>query len=208
MPVLRWNRRGISHLRLFLPSGIITDMRISRYRKFKKPEPPRNRVNDQITVPEVRLIDENGTHIGVVPFAQAGEMAKERGLDLVEIDPKPVPPIIKMVDYGQFKYEKEKESRKQKAHAKTVEVKGVRLSVRIGEHDRDIRRKQAIGFLEDGDKVQVEIVLRGREKQHADLAARVMHTFFESLNQAIPSKIEQPISKQGGRMTLLVARVS
>lgn len=183
-------------------------MRISRYRKFKKPEAPRFKVNDQITAPEVRLIDENGTHIGVVPFAQAGEMARERGMDLVEIDPKAAPPILKMVDYGQFKYEKEKEARKQKAHAKTVEVKGVRLSARIGEHDVDIRRRQAIGFLEGGDKVQVEIVLRGREKQHGQHASEVMNQFVASINETLPVKVEQPISRQGGRMTLLIARVT
>lgn len=183
-------------------------MRISRYRKFSKPEAPRFKVNDQITVPEVRLIDENGAHIGIVPFAKAGELARERMLDLIEIDPTATPPIVKMVDYGQFKYEKEKEARKQKAHAKTVEVKGVRLSVRIGDHDLEVRRNQAIGFLKGGDKVQIEIVLRGREKQHADLAGNVMHDFVESIKTEVPVKIEQPISRQGGRMTLLIARVT
>lgn len=183
-------------------------MRISRYRRFKRPLAPRHKVNDQISAPEVRLIDENGAHIGVMPFAEAGVLARERGYDLVEIDPKAAPPIVRMIDYGQFKYEKEKEARKQKAHAKTVEVKGVRLSVRIGEHDLGVRRTQAVGFLESGDKVQLEIVLRGREKQFHDLAAKVMHDFVASLQSAFPVKIEQPISRQGGRMTLLVVRVS
>lgn len=184
-------------------------MRISRYRKFKRPEQmaPRFKVNDQIKAPEVRLIDETGKHVGVVAFADAAARAVEGSFDLVEIDPNPVPPIVKLVDYGQFKYEKEKEARKQKAHAKQVEVKGIRLSVRIGEHDLEVRRNQAKGFLEDGDKVQIEIILRGREKQHAGLASEVMNKFIESVKTSIPVKVEQPLTRQGGKLSMLIARI-
>ncbi len=183
-------------------------MRISRHRRYQKPEPPRYKVNDQIKAPEVRLIDENGAHIGVVAFAEAGALARDRGFDLVEIDPVPVPPIVKLIDYGQFKYEKEKEERKAKVKVKKVEVKGVRLSPRIGAHDLEVRRAPAKGFLEDGNKIQVEIVLRGREKAHADIAAKVMHDFVGSLESEIPVKVEQSLSRQGGRMIILVARAS
>lgn len=183
-------------------------MRISRHRrKFQqRVEEPKFRVNEKITNPEVRIIDENGVHVGVLPIAEAIAQAHERGLDLVEISPKDVPPICKYLNYGQFKYEQEKKDRIQKAHAKKVEVKGVRLSLRIGNHDLDIRKSQAMAFLEDGDKVQVELILRGREKAHAPLAEKVMYDFVERVKQDVPVRIEQPVSKQGGRMTLLIAK--
>ncbi len=183
-------------------------MRISRHRRNWQPrvEEPLYRTNEQIAVPEVRVIDEAGGNLDVMPTARAIAMARERGYDLVEISPKAQPPVVRFLNFTQFKYEKQKEARLQKAHAKKVEVKGVRLSVRIGQHDLEVRRGQALGFLEDGHKVQLEIVLRGREKAHADLAKSVMEDFVLSLKETYPVKIEQPFSKQGGRLTLLVAR--
>jgi translation initiation factor IF-3 len=184
-------------------------MRISRHRRNYQPrvEEPRYHANEQILVPEVRVVDESGATLGIMGTTQAITIAKERGYDLVEISPKATPPVVKFLDFTQFKYEKQKEARLQKAHAKKVEVKGVRLSVRIGDHDLGVRRNQALDFLKDGHKVQLEIVLRGRERQHADLAQQVMLDFFTSLKETFAVKIEQPFSKQGGRLTMLVARV-
>ncbi len=183
-------------------------MRISRHRRnFQvRVEEPRYRTNEQITSPDVRVIDETGANIGVLSTIEAIATARERGLDLVEISPKAEPPVVKFINFTQFKYEKQKEARVQRAHAKKVEVKGVRLSVRIGAHDLEVRRKQALDFLIDGHKVQLEIVLRGRERQHSDLAEKVMRGFFESLKTEVGVKIEQPFSKQGGRLTMLIAR--
>lgn len=183
-------------------------MRISRRRRnyTVRVEEPRYKANEQITSPEVRVIAEDGSNVGVLPTAEAIAQAKERGYDLVEISPKAVPPVVKYMDFTQFKYEKQKEMRLQKAHAKKVEVKGVRLSVRIGAHDLETRRGQALAFLEDGHKIQLEIVLRGRERAHAELAQRVMLDFFQSLKTDMDVKIEQPFSKQGGRLTILIAR--
>lgn len=185
-------------------------MRISRHRRTWRPkvEEPIYRANQQIRVPEVRVIDENGEHAGVMPIEKALQLATERGYDLVEVEPKAAPPVTRLLDYGQFKYAKEKEARKQKAHAHKVEVKGVRLSVRIGEHDREVRRQKSLDFLREGDKVQVEMILRGREKAHADLARKVMENFAAAINTPeMPTKIEQPFQRQGGRLTLVVARV-
>jgi translation initiation factor IF-3 len=184
-------------------------MRISRHRRnyTVRQEEPRYRANEQITAPEVLVIGEEGGSLGVLPTAKAIATARERGFDLVEISPKANPPVAKILDFAQFKYEKQKEARLMKAHAKKVEVKGVRLSVRIGAHDLETRKKSALEFLTDGHKVQIEVVLRGREKAHADLARQVMETFAKSLSSPeMPVKVEQPFSKQGGRLTLLVAR--
>ncbi len=181
-------------------------MRISRYRRFQKPVEPQYRANEHIRALEVRLIDENAKNIGVMTTADALALARERGFDLVEIMPTAQPPIAKLLDFGQFKYEKEKEARKQKAHAHKVEVKGIRLSIRIGEHDREVRLEKAKEFLEGGDRVQVEIILRGRERQFVDLARQVIDKFVADLDAAVGTKIDQPFSRQGGRLTVVVAK--
>ncbi len=182
-------------------------MRIHRHRQ-RKPQlqVQQYRVNLAITAPEVRVIDENGQMLGILPTAKAVQAANERGLDLVEVFPTAEPPVCKVLDYGHFRYQKEKEARKQKAQSHEVEVKGIRLSLRIGEHDLEIRHQQAKKFLERGDKVKIEMVLRGREKGHRELAAEVVNKLVEKLRADYPLRIEQPISYMGGRMTMTLAR--
>jgi translation initiation factor IF-3 len=181
-------------------------MRISRYRRFQKPVEPQYRANEHIRAPEVRVIDENAKNLGVLATAEALVIARERGFDLVEVMPNAAPPIAKLLDWGQFKYEKEKEARKQKAHAHKVEVKGIRLSIRIGEHDRGVRLEKAKEFLDGGDRVQVEIILRGRERQFVDLARQGIDRFVADLDKAVGVKIDQPFARQGGRLTVVVAK--
>ena len=187
-------------------------MRISRHRRFHPREEQKIqlnfRVNNLITSLEVRVIDENGENLGVLPTARAVAIAEERGFDLVEVNPVAKPPIAKILNYGQFKYEKEKELKKQKVRSKEVEIKGIRLSTRIGVHDREIRLKQAIEFLQEGNKVKVEIILKGRERQFGHLAKQVLEQFVESLKISVPCIIEQPFMRQGGKVSLVVAKSS
>lgn len=177
-------------------------MRISRK---KRPEPQGLvfRYNTGIQAPEIRVIGADGEHIGVFPRDKALEMAHEAGLDLIEINPAAVPPIAKLSDFGQFKYHQEKEMRKQKAHQKTIDIKGIRLSLRIGDHDIEVRREQAKKFLDDGDKVRAEIILRGREKGHADLARTIIENFVTSLEDV---RVEQGFQRQGGVLSMIVAK--
>jgi translation initiation factor IF-3 len=181
-------------------------LRISR-RKFK-PKPQRiiYAVNDLIRHPMLRLVDEEGEHIGVVTTDEARRLAAEREMDVVVIQPTAEPPVAKIVDFGKYKFEKEKEARKQKASAKTVEVKGIRLSVRIGQHDLDVRKDKAKEFLDEGNKVKVEIILRGREKRFGDVAHEVMDKFIASLHAEMPVKVEQPFTRQGGQLTIVVGK--
>lgn len=150
------------------------------------------------------VIDENGVTLGELALAQALAISEERGFDLVEVQPKAVPPIAKLLDYGQFQYEQEKHRQKQKSKQKKIEIKGVRLSLRIGDHDLETRRGQAAKFLEQGHKVKIDIVLRGREKAHADQAQGIMQAFAKNLGEDV--FVEQPISKQGGKLSLVIAR--
>lgn len=183
-------------------------MRISRRRKHKKPQvvEPIYRCNEQIRAPEVRVINSEGGNIGVMSTDEALQLAASKELDLVEVHPKAEPPIAKIMDYGQFKYQKEKEARKLRAKQHKVEVKGIRISVRISDHDLGVRLKQAKKFLKSGDKVKVEIVLRGRERRHPDLAKEQIEGFINELKKELEIKIEQPVKKQGGMVSALIAK--
>lgn len=185
-------------------------MRIHRHRRFQKPkfEAPEYKANHHIIVPEVRVIDENGTALGILDTQKAIALAQERGLDLIEVSPKAEPPVCKFADYGHFKYQKEKEMRKQRAQSKEVEIKGIRLSMRIGTGDLQIRVDQAKKFFEQGDKVKVEMILRGRERAHADVARAVFNDFVQRLSTYYPVKVEQPLKAMDGRMHMILARQS
>lgn len=185
-------------------------MRIHRHRRFQKPkfDVPEYQANARILAPEVRVIDENGVVLGVLPTAKAVAMANERGMDLIEVSPKAEPPVCKFADFGQFKYQKEKEMRKQRAQSKEVEIKGIRLSMRIGQGDLGIRVEQAKKFFEQGDKIKVEMILRGRERAHFDVAQGVFNDFVQKLSAHYPVKVEQPLKSMQGRIHMIIARQS
>lgn len=181
-------------------------MRISRKRRPDKPIIPHYNVNEHIRVPEVRVIDREGNNLGVMTTAKAIEMAQGYEMDLVEINPKAEPPVTQLVEFSHFKYQKEKEARKQKLGAHVSDVKGIRLSVRIGEHDLEIRKEQALKFLERGDKVRAEIILRGREHARPDLAFGVIKKFLSLLEATTPLRVDQDMGKQANKITVVVAK--
>jgi translation initiation factor IF-3 len=163
-------------------------------------------VNEKIRELQLRVITDDGEHLGILSTPEAIKLAQERKMDLVVVQPKAEPPIAKIIDFGKYKYEKEKEARKQKAKTKSVEVKGVRLSPRIGAHDIAVRKDQAKRFMDKGDKVKVEIILRGRERRHADVAAQVIENFISELKQEAEIKIDQPLLRQGGQLTSIISK--
>lgn len=183
-------------------------MRISRRKpRFAQRSPQkRYRINQYIRVPEVRLIDENGQNVGIVETQKAIALAQEGGLDLVEVSPLAQPPVAKIIDFSKMKYKEEKERRKEKAKQKKIEVKGIRLSLRISEHDKEIRLNQAKKFLDQENKIRIGLILKGREKQHLSLAKEIVNKFIDSLNQLIPIMIEHPLNIQGGKLSVLVAK--
>jgi translation initiation factor IF-3 len=184
-------------------------MLVSRKRKNYQPEPKKRYVaNRDIAFPKIRVIDENGVNMDVMNTADAQRLAEERGKDLVIINPKAEPPIAKLLNFGQFKYQKEKEERKARAQTKTVEVKGIRLTARIGDHDKETRLDQAVKFLDRGDKVQIEIIMRGRDHIHHDLIKQQVHDFIKDLGAKVPTKIEQPLVQQGNKFIALVSKGS
>ncbi len=182
-------------------------MRIHRHR-YQKPKLniPVFGANEKIVSAQVRVIDENGVMLGVLDTPKAVAMAQERGLDLVEVNPAAEPPVCKFLDFGQFKYQKEKEVRKQKAQSAEVEIKGIRLSLRIGPGDFETRHQQAKKFFERGDKVKIELPLRGREKAFREGGYDVVNKFIELLRTDFPLRIESALTYQNGKITAILAR--
>jgi len=180
-------------------------MQIKRRKPKRKPEQDKKRtwINEQIRLPEVYLIDENGQNIGLVATSKALVRAREAELDLVEVNPKARPVICKIMDYGKYKYEQDKLSHKQKVATKKSELKGIRLSFKIKGGDLENRIKQTKKFLEAGHQVKVEMILKGREKAHSNQARETINNFIKEFGEEV--KIIQPLQKQGGRFSAIIA---
>ncbi len=163
----------------------------------------KTRINHQIQAREVRLVNEDGEQVGVYSLSEALKLATEHGLDLVEVSPNANPPVAKLIDYAKFRYQQKKAEQLQKKKAKKVEVKTIRLSVRISEHDLDTKAKQADGFLEDGDLVRVELRMKGREQAFLDIAEKQVKNFHSKIT--VPSRIEVPIKRMGNTMGMTLA---
>src|SRR4051812_24000310 len=157
-------------------------------------------MNEQIRITPIRLIGAEGEAHGIVPTAQAMEMAREAGMDLVEVADKERPPVCKIMDYGKFKYAQSKKSH-QKTHQQ--KLKEIRVRPKTGEHDIVTKINQARQFLEHNDKVLVNVLFRGREMQHIEEGQRIIQGILEQL--ADVSKVEKAPSMEGKRMTALLA---
>src|SRR5215207_8139319 len=162
------------------------------------------RINRAIRVPEVRLIDEDGTQLGVVPIAQALELARSRDLDLVEVAANAVPPVCKLLDYGRFKYEQTKKERDAKKHQHTSELKELRLRPRTDDHDLDVRSRAARRFLEEGHKVRLLVRFRGREAAHPEIARAQINRIAKAVGDI--AVVEQGPAMEGRAMFAVLAR--
>lgn len=132
-----------------------------------------------IRIPQVRVVDEEGAQLGVMPTPQALEMAQERGLDLVEVAPMAAPPVVKFLDFGQYKYDLTKREKEAKRKQRSVTFKEVRLSPKIGTGDFDTKVHRAVEFLEDGDRIKVTVRFRGRELTHPELGRNLLARFVD-----------------------------
>jgi translation initiation factor IF-3 len=161
-------------------------------------------MNRAIRVPEVRLIDEDGEQLGVVPTPQALEMARQRDLDLVEVAANAVPPVCKLLDYGRFKYEQTKKEREAKKHQHASELKELRLRPGTDDHDLDVRARNARRFIEEGHKVRLLVRFRGREAAHPEIARAQINRIAGSLRDI--AIIEQGPSMEGRSMFAVLSR--
>ena len=139
------------------------------------------RINEKIRAREIRVIDENGEQLGILPPFEALRIARERGLDLVEVSPSAVPPVCRIQDYGRFLYEKEKSDRAAKKKQKIIVVKEVKFSVTVDEHDYQTKKNQAVKFLAGGDKVKASLRFRGRQMAHRDLGYNIINRLIQDI---------------------------
>ena len=170
------------------------------------PAPPSKdgpRINEDIRVPRVLLIDEHGEKQGVMPTGSALEAAQEAGLDLVEVSPNSDPPVCKILDYGKFKYEEQKKKNEAKKKQKVIEVKEIKLRPGIDDHDYDVKMRSMVKFVEEGDKVKVTMRFRGRELAHQDIGMGVLMRVRDDLDEI--AKVEQFPRMEGRQMTMVLS---
>ena len=160
-------------------------------------------INEEIRDREVRLIDENGEQLGVMPTQKAMELAEERGLDLAKIQPTAKPPVCKLMDYDKYRYEQSKRERENRKNQRVVAIKEVQLSATIEENDVLTKAKMATRFLQDGDKVKVSIRFRGRQITHSEIGMKVMQDYAQRC--ASVSSVERRPMMDGRHMIMILA---
>jgi translation initiation factor IF-3 len=172
-------------------------------RNFRDTRAPQIRVNHRIRVPEVRVVLEDGGMLGVMSTQQALREAEERGLDLVEVNPKAAPPVCKILDFGKFKYEEKKRAREAKRKQTVVEVKELKLRPKTDDHDLDVKLRAARRFIESGNKVKFTVRFRGREIAHPQRAQMQLDWLREKADDL--ATVEQPPTMEARAMSLILA---
>ena len=161
------------------------------------------RMNEDIRVPEVRLIDHTGQNVGVVATSAAMARAVEAGLDLVEISPDSNPPVAKILDYGKFKYQEQKKAAEARKRQKVVEIKEIKMRPSIDDHDYDVKMRSIKRFFDEGDKVKVTLRFRGRELSHQELGWQVLQRVKTDTEPL--AKVEAEPRMEGRQMVMVLA---
>ena len=154
-------------------------------------------------MPEVQLIDDEGTNHGIVPIERAREISLEAGLDLVEISPNSEPPVCKILDFGRYKYQAQKKAAEARKKQKTIEIKEIKMRPNIDVHDYDVKMRSIHRFLGEGDKVKVTMRFRGREMAHQELGMQVLDRVRGDLEEL--AKVEQMPKMEGRQMIMVVS---
>jgi translation initiation factor IF-3 len=161
------------------------------------------RINEDIRIASVHLIDKDGVNLGNVPTAEALAKAQEAGLDLVEISPNASPPICKILDYGKYKYQEQKKAAEARKKQKVVEVKEIKYRPMIDDHDYDVKMRSMKRFFEEGDKVKVTLRFRGREMAHQELGTKLLDRLKEDVGKI--AKVEMDARLEGRQMVMVLA---
>lgn len=162
-------------------------------------------INEEIKVKEVRVVADNGEQLGVMSTSAALDKAFAEGLDLVLIAPGATPPVCRIMDYGKFRYERDKREKEQKKKQQTIEVKEVQLSCRIDKHDFQTKANNAIRFLKGGDKVRVVLLFKGREMTHTEVGTEVINNFLELCAEY--GSADKAPSLEGRRMSVVISPI-
>jgi translation initiation factor IF-3 len=162
-----------------------------------------HRINERIRVPQVRLIDEHGNQLGIVPTSQALQIARDKGLDLMEVAPNADPPVCKICDYGKFKYEKKKKEQEAKKKQTVIKVKEIQLRPNTDVHDLEYKTKNVREFLEEGDKAKITMMFRGRQVMYAEQGLKIMKELAEKMSDI--AVLESSPKLEGKKMTMILA---
>jgi len=163
----------------------------------------RTRVNQQIRISPVRVIDPQGEQLGILPIERALEIAEEQSLDLVEVAPNARPPVCRIMDYGKFRYEEQRKAREARKKQHQVHLKEVKMRPGIEDHDFDFKLRHARRFLEEGNKVKVTMMFRGRQMAHPELGREVLSRVAEEVSDL--GKVESHPTMEGRSMTMVIA---
>jgi translation initiation factor IF-3 len=175
---------------------------VSRFDR-RPPERDSTRINERIRVPEVRLIDENGEQVGIIPTPEALERARDRDLDLVEVAAQSKPPVCRILDYSKYKYEQEQKAKAARKHQQQVNVREIKLRPKIAQHDYETKRGHVERFLKQQDKVKVTIMFRGREQSHPERGRMILDRLLQDVSEI--ATMEQEPLQEGRNMTMLLA---
>ncbi len=163
-------------------------------------------INNFITAKEVRVIDETGAQLGLMNIFDAIDLAKSKGLDLIQVTEKVVPPVCRIANSGKYLYSLQKKERKIKVKTKVSKLKEIQLGFNISPHDIEVKAKQAEKFLAEGDKVKIGMMLKGREKAMGDFAKNKITVFMETLNTLIPIKVERELKREPKGFTTIISK--
>jgi translation initiation factor IF-3 len=169
----------------------------------QQPQGPTTHINHQIRAQQVRVISSDGEQLGILEIEEALRQAGEEGLDLVEVAPNADPPVCRIMDYGQYKYQQSKRQHEAKKHQKIIHLKEIKLRPKTEEHDFTFKLKHAMEFVEAGDKVKVTVMFRGREMSHQDLGHRLMEKFVASIGDM--ATVESPAKMEGRTLSMVLA---
>jgi translation initiation factor IF-3 len=162
------------------------------------------RINERIRVREIRVIDETGQQLGIMAPPQALAIAKQKGLDLVEISPTAVPPVCRIMDFGQYQYQEQKRAREAKKHQRVIEVKEIKFRPKVDVHDYEFKKKHIERFLAEGDKVKATIFFRGREMAHPEIGRRILEKLIAEL--ADVAMAETMPRQEGNQMHVILTQ--
>ncbi|ACK64884.1 translation initiation factor IF-3 [Rippkaea orientalis PCC 8801] len=168
----------------------------------RRPQRDLPKINERIRFPEIRVIDSDGSQVGVITPKEALSLAQEKELDLVLVSETAKPPVCRIMDYGKYKFEQEKKAREAKKKQHTADVKEVKMRYKIGESDYNVRVNQAKRFLKSGDKVKATVTFRGREIQHANLAQELLERMAKDLEEL--AEIQQAPKREGRNMMMFL----
>ncbi len=173
--------------------------------RFDRSPPERDptRINERIRVPEVRLIDEEGQQVGIIPTEQALQQATEKDLDLVEVAPDARPPVARLLDYSKYRYEQEQKAKQARKHQQQINVREIKLRPKIATHDYETKKGHVERFLRNQDKVKVTIMFRGREQAHPERGRTLLRRLYEDIEPL--AVIEQEPLQEGRNMSMLLA---